>query len=115
MLSGVCLLLFALIAKNLQVVERLWLLCVRVCVFLLSCVACVCKYTKLACHLLILPLSLSLSLSGALAEQTRETKILRIVKPELEVSSFLAGPAMFGPDIGGEHSFQVCLISHWPH
>ena len=40
----------------------------------------------------------------------RDIKLLRILRPKLqERSEFIAGPAQFGPDLGGDARYQVRL------
>ena len=38
---------------------------------------------------------------------TREAKQVWILSPEVEDDKILVGPALFGPDLGGEKDFQV--------
>lgn len=37
----------------------------------------------------------------------REVKMLRIIEPKDKKKDFIAGPAQFGPDLGGETQYQV--------
>lgn len=37
----------------------------------------------------------------------REVKMLRIIEPKDKKKDFIAGPAQFGPDLGGETHYQV--------
>lgn len=40
--------------------------------------------------------------------EKREVKMIRILEPQLnENFEFIAGPAQFGPDLGGDAQFQV--------
>ena len=45
-----------------------------------------------------------------LADIKREMKRLVITEPLVEQKTFIAGPAMFGPQLGGEMGYQVRVM-----
>ena len=45
-----------------------------------------------------------------LADIKREMKRLVITEPPVKQKTFIAGPAMFGPQLGGEMRYQVRVV-----
>lgn len=62
--------------------------------------------------LLTLPIAFSTWLNSQnVFTDKREVKMLRIIEPKDKKKDFIAGPAQFGPDLGGETQYQV----QWYH